>query len=228
MRNCIFLFCIFSASLLASGQRVSDDSISYTPIPLPDELKSGAKKEAGPIVGSRKFVYYLSFNVGSLFGCSDCSEAAGVSSSFSAVNGVTIGKKIRVGIGAGFDSYLNWSAVPVLASASWDLWGNRNSNAFFLQLNYGYSKAWMVGGMQGYGFDRAEGGRMFLPQIGYRLKYHDINLSFMTGLKLQRVASYYKYPTWNWVNGEYRQGTNLSKIEENMSRLMISVAVGWK
>jgi hypothetical protein len=229
MRYFIPLIC-FLVTLpgYVRGQHVDDDSVSYTPIPLPvPESITKKKFLSDSIFTNRKPVYFFSLNVGSLFGCNNCIDAAGVSTTFSAANGVAF-KKLRVGVAGGFDSYLGWNAIPVSAVVSWDLWGNRNRNAFFIQLNYGHSKAWMINALHPYGFDKAKGGRMFSPQVGYRIKYHDINISLLTGIKLQRVFAYYKYPTWNWNGFEYIQGTNFSKVEENISRFMVSVSVGWK
>ena len=68
---------------------------------------------------------------------------------------------------------------------------------------------------------------MFSPQAGYRVKYHDLNLSFAVGVKFQRVFSYYEYSAWTMVNGEYQQGTNNSIVRQDMSRLMITMGVGF-
>src|SRR5688572_14224415 len=99
-------FIFYTGFLVAStfvlqAQHVSDDSVSYTPIPLSEQKNSLRKtKNQDSVIGNERPVYFFSLNVGSLFGCGDCVEAAGVSSTFSAVNGVAI-KKLRAGVGLG-------------------------------------------------------------------------------------------------------------------------------
>jgi hypothetical protein len=226
MRHYSFYIGFILASTFGLQAQNVNDSVSYTPIPLPVGEKAFKEKPGmDSINGSEKPVYFFSLNVGSLFGCGDCVEAAGVSSTFSAVNGVAI-KKLRAGIGLGFDSYYGWNVIPLTGMLSLDLWGTRNTNALFLQLNYGQSKVWAVDAFERYGFERAKGGRMIAPLVGYRIKYHDVNITILAGVKWQRVTSHYSYPSWNWINGEWQQGTNTTQVEENMSRLMISLSVG--
>jgi len=208
------------------AQHVTDDSVQYTPIPITaveekkiDDGDKTSKRE-------RKAPYFLILQSGAMVGCSKCGDATDVSFTTSAVNGVTIAEKFHAGIGVGFDSYLGWQTLPVYASLGYDFFSSKNGNAFFIQLNYGYSKAWRLHSFRGYSFHKAEGGRMFAPQAGYKIKYHDLNLSFTVGVKFQRVFSYYDYPSWAFFNGEYVPSTNNTTIRQDMSRLIIAMAVG--
>ena len=230
-----FFFCL----LLSVGSELcaqnSDADSYYTPIPNPPSLSKRSKIGTKPyrkdtifLNRERKHYYFISLQTASLVGCNSCGKAKDVTTSISLLNGVTLGKKIRTGIGIGFDSYVGWQTLPAVASISWDVLGNKNRNALFIQLNYGFSKAWRQKSDQDYAYKRAEGGRMFSPVMGYRVKYHDLNLALAVGVRKQRVFSFYEYPTWNWVNGEYQPATTKSTIKQDMSRLMISLAVGWR
>ena len=234
---CILSSCILFSSKILTGQDLDfdSDSIYYTPIPKAGGISKkerrvrlrnfhclrGTLKTRGP-------VYFLSLQTGALVGCNSCSNGEGVTTTVSLANGITIGKKARVSVGLGFDSYTGWTTLPAFASLSWDVFGNRDRNALFVQFNYGTSKAWKQKHYLENGFAGAEGRRMLVPQFGYRIKYHNLNVSFVTGVKLQRVLSFYEYPTWHWVDGESRQGTNKSTIRQDMSRLMVTMSVGWK
>lgn len=222
----LFTVAVFLIPDFLQAQHVTDDSVQYTPIPIPVVKEKKAHDSGETSKRDRKVVYFLLLQSGALVGCSQCGDATDVSFTTSAVNGVTIAKKIQAGVGLGFDTYLGWQTLPVYTSLGYDLFGSKNGNAFFIQLNYGYSKAWRLESFRGYSFERAEGGRMFASQAGYRIKYHDLNFSFMAGVKFQRVFSYYAYPTWNLFNGEYQQGTNNTTVKQDMSRLMITMAVG--
>lgn len=226
-----FIIILFSCKTLP-GQDFDGDSVYYTPIPksygLSKKNKTVRHTNFQDTILIRRHVYFLSLQTGALVGCSSCSDGKDVSFTFSFVNGITIGEKIRAGIGLGFDSYVGWQTLPAFTSLSWDVFGNKDRNALFIQFTYGISKGWNQKSYQGYGFERAEGGRMFAPQLGYRMKYRDLNLSLAVGAKLQRVFSFYEYPTGNWVNGENQPGTSKSTIKQDMSRLMITMAVGWR
>jgi hypothetical protein len=219
---------VFLGSDFLHAQNVNDDAAQYTPIPGPlvKEKKSAADEILETSSKDHKFAYFLFLQSGTLVGCSQCENAADVSFTTSVVNGVTIAKKFRVGVGLGFDTYSSWQALPVYASLGYDVFGNKNRNAFFIQMNYGYSKAWFLDSFPGDNLQKADGGRMFSPQIGYRLKYHNLNLSFGTGVKFQRVFSEYDTPIWTWFNGDTRPSTNRSTIRQDMTRIMIVMAVG--
>ena len=230
----VSMFILFSSEIL-KGQDFDADSIYYTPIPKTYGLTGKETRvirrnlqDTRDTILTRGPVYFLSLQTGPLFGCSSCGDGEGVSFTSSFANGITIGKKIRIGAGLGFDSYTGWTTLPAFASLSWDVFGNRNCNAVFVQFNYGTSKAWIQKPYQGQGFKRSEGGRMLAPQLGYRIKYHDLNISLVIGAKLQRVFSFYENPTWHWVDGESRQGTSQSTIQQDMIRFMVTMSVGWK
>jgi len=211
--RCFFIcLSVLLCSDQLSAQAIRGDSVYHTPI-----SKSPGK--------SINYFFYL--QAGLLIGCSSCDDGKDVSSSTALVNGISIKKKLRAGIGLGFDSYVGWITMPTYASLSWDVFGNKNRNAFFVQVNYGVAKAWKQS-YQEYGFDKAEGGRMIYPLAGYRIKYHDLSIFLALGYKMQRVHSYYKYPTWNWVNGEFQQGTSSTTVKQDMNRLMITMALGWR
>jgi hypothetical protein len=215
---------------ILSAQDFDGDSVYYTPIPKPGSAKKKRWHTTSQDTATvnQKFNYFFSTQIGSLIGCTDCANGKDVTSTISVLNGVAVGKKFRAGIGFGFDSYVGWQTLPAFASLSWDIFGSKDRDALFIQLNYGMSKAWRLKSYRGYGFKSDEGGRIISPQLGYRLKYHHLNLSLAAGFKLQRVFSYYEYPTWNWFNNEYQQGTSKSTIKQDMSRFMITMAVGWR
>ena len=223
MRKVLLVGILFlTASRLVFAQHVTDDTAYYTPIPTPSMVSKPSKDT------TKTRFYFFSLQSGYLFGCKGCDGDKAASSTFSVVNGVKVGAKGRVGIGVGYDSYWGYQVLPVYASVSWDLFGNRNKNAFFIQMNYGQSFAWYQKSLHGYGYDQNEGGRMIAPQLGYRIKYHDINIAFLAGLKLQRVFTYFQYPTWYWVGGEYQQGYYSYTVKQDMTRVAITLSIGWR
>ena len=209
-------------------QHVTDDTVFYTPIPKPSLTSKKSKSLFNAADTTETKFYFFSIQSGFLFGCNGCDGDKAPSSSFSAVNGVKIGTKGRIGIGVGYDSYWRFQVLPVFAFVSWDLFGNRNTNAFFIQMNYGESLAWYQKSFQGYGYDETDGGRMISPQLGYRLRYHDINIALLAGVKMQRTFIHYQYPTWSWVSGIYQEGSNSYVVKQDMSRVAITLAVGWR
>ncbi len=213
------------------AQNFDADSVYYTPIPAGVEKQNHRIKAfQDTIKNDKKYSYFFTLQVGSLIGCNDCSEGKEITFASSTIHGITIGKKLRTGLGIGLDSYYAWHTMPIFGSVSWDIFGTKNTSALFVQFNYGWSKPWLNKSRREYGFEDVEGGRMVSTQIGYRLKYHDLRISLSVGTKYQRVFANYEYPTYYYTEeGLMVQGTSSTRtIQESMNRLMFSLTVGWK
>lgn len=176
----------------------------------------------------KKIEYYFQFQSGSLIGCNSCSDGKQISFSGSTTHGIKIGKKLRVGAGVGLDSYFEWNTIPLFGSVSWDLIGKKN--ALYVEMNYGGALAsWRTIDYQEYGFQKTNAGYMYSYGLGYRVKYEKMRISLGVGRKTQLVTSYYEYPTYYWNNNNYVQGDPSRKMIKNeMNRLQIWLAVGWK
>ncbi len=223
----VSLLILLSASIIdARGQTDYDaDSVKYTPIAKP--IYKLKVKHKSP-VDTDKIQYFFNVQFGALVGCNDCGKGKDFTSTAATVHGVSIGKKLRMGLGLGFDSYLNWQTLPLFGQASWDLIGNRNKNALFLQMSYGWAHPWFEKGSQYSYYDidpfqSVEGGRMINPQIGYRLKYYDLRLTFSLGYKYQNIS--YRIPG----NCPYCDLlTTGSDVSREMNRFQMMMSVGWK
>jgi len=228
-------------NLTICAQDFEADSIYYTPIPKVKPDPSGKDEQVrranpfaevpGDSTASNKYIqYFFNVQVGSLIGCSDCISEKEVSFTASTVHGITVGDKFRLGGGLGFDSYMDWQTMPVFASLSWDLLGTRNTNALFLQFNYGFALPWRTEHLLEVGATGVDGGQMVYGMAGMRLKYHDLRISFSIGGKVQAVSSYFETPNFYWdVNGNPIQGTSTkTTIEETMKRLALTMSIGWK
>ena len=207
------------------AQDYSGDSVFYTPI-----SKIKKKSPTSALDQGRWINYFFTLQTGALIGCKDCSQVSDVSFTTSTVHGVTIGRKLRIGAGFGFDSYTDWQTLPIFGAVSWDLIGNKNSNALFVQWNYGGAKAWMNKTAQEYGYKDSSGGRTTSVQLGYRIKYYDLRISFSLGLRSQQVSSYNEYPTfYRGPTGQLVAGTPSSKTNsEELNRLQFSMTLGWR
>ncbi|HMG90337.1 MAG TPA: hypothetical protein VK589_09755 [Chryseolinea sp.] len=236
-------------SITLCAQDFDADSIYYTPIPKVNSVEQSKRgspsveettRPPNPFavglvlddsVTSERFVeYFFNVQVGSLIGCSDCISEKEVSFTASTVHGITVGEKFRVGGGLGFDSYYGWQTVPFFGSISWDLLGTKNTNALFLQCNYGWSSPWRTEKAWEYGMTSVDGGQMFYGMAGVRLKYYDLRLSFTVGGKVQQVSSYFDSPTFYYdVNGNPISGTSSrTTIAETMKRFAMTITIGWK
>src|SRR5260221_4458938 len=234
MKRGIFLLTLFVITnvSLSYAQEYDSDSAYYTPIPKLSSKKN-QKKEAEP--ASKKVEYFFNVQAGTLMDINDCNKGKVFTFSAATVHGITIGRKFRTGLGVGFDSYQNWQTMPVFGMASWDLIGNKNKNALFVQLSYGLAHPWFVrdGAYSNYAsdpFSGVSGGRMINPQIGYRLKYYNLKLSMAIGYKFQQI--FYKRPNYYYINCPacdiYTTTLTSLDITQDMNRVQIIMSVGWK
>jgi hypothetical protein len=222
----IFVGFVLTSQVIRA-QNFDGDSIYYTPIPKNET----DKKVSSESIDDKLFIYFFNLQVGPLIGCNNCGERKEITFTASTIHGITIGKKLRTGLGIGLDSYYSWQTMPLFASASWDLFGTKNTNALFIQFNYGWAKPWLNESAQtSYGYKSVSGGRMINTQLGYRIKYHDLKISFGIGYKFQRASVHFEYPNYYyWFDGSPIQGrSSTMKIQEDMNRLMFSMAIGWK
>lgn len=221
MRIVSCILCIVAS--LAITEAASQQGIPRDSLHIDSETDSKTHKRRG-------IPYFVYFQSGALVGCNDCSEKKEVSFTASVVHGFSLSKKLRVGAGIGFDSYANWQTLPLFGSVSWDLLGNKNTNALFLQFNYGWAHPWLNKTARTYGYKEVNGGKMYALSLGYRIRYHDLRLSFALGLKSQDVSSYYEYPTYyTTITGQVREGmASTQKLEEELKRVQFAMAIGWK
>lgn len=224
---------------VVSAQDFDADSIYYTPIPKVKPTEETAKKRpfvedptlANDSASNTRFVeYFFNVQIGTLIGCSDCISGKEVTLTSSTVHGVTIGKKFRVGGGMGFDSYYDWQTMPIFASASWDIIGTKNTNAFFVQFDYGWSQPWRTEKMFEFGETGVKGGPMAYGMAGLRIKYYDLRISISLGGKYQGVSTYFETPSYYYdQNGNLVPGKpSRTTIEETMRRFAVAITIGWK
>src|SRR5688500_17542250 len=82
-----------------------------------------------------KVRYFYNFLAGGLLG----DEGQGTGFSISTIHGVRK-NRLALGAGVGYDSYYDWRAIPAFGSISYDF-AKVKRNAFYLQVNAGYSYA---------------------------------------------------------------------------------------
>jgi len=225
-RNILFLVLGSVIPLVSLAQHDDLDSVYYTPI---TKSKQKYKVETP---SQKKIEYFFNIQSGMLVGCNDCGKSKDFTFSAATVQGITIGKKIRTGIGLGFDSYQNWQSLPLYGMISWDLIGNKNKNAVFVQMAYGWVHPWFVkdGAYASYvadPFSNVKGGRMINPQIGYRLRYYNLKLSVAIGYKFQRI--FYKRPSYSYCLAcDFGPQQSFDEITQDMNRVQLMMSVGWK
>lgn len=177
----------------------------------------------------KKAEYYFYFQSGMLVGCNECGRGKEITFSSAMVHGIKLDKRLRLGIGVGFDSFYNYSTVPIFGSASWDLFSKKN--AFFLQLNYGTPlKTSRYTPYDEYGYKSSSGGRMVNPAVGYRILYHHASIACMIGYKFQQINSRYEYQNyvWNPITDQYIPEPQVSIEARDLNRFMLSLSIGWK
>jgi len=217
MKKILLVFCVTLTNLCAAQNRAIDSVQSKKHIE--DTL-------------AKRVEYFFNVQAGSLVGCNDCSQGKDVTFSMETVHGITVGKKFRAGLGVGFDSYVNWNTIPFFLTASWDLIGNKNKNALFVQMSYGWAHPWFIkdGYYADYAYDpftNVSGKRLIKPSIGYRIKYHDLKLSVLASYQWQRIHYSEGQYVCAWCEN-YPAPFVTNEITQDMNRVHVMMSVGWK
>lgn len=214
-----------------SAQNFDADSIYYTPISKSSPVaKRQYKVFNDTVYRVRPVVYYFDISIGTVVGCADCPKRPEFTFATSTTHGVTLGRKARAGLGAGFDTYVGWQTMPLFASLSYDLLGTRNTHAVFVQLQYGWALAWY--NVPEFGPPPADtnGGAVFATMLGYRVRYHNLHIAFSAGFRQQTTSITYESENWmrnergEWVLG--RPNRQIINVEFN--RLSANIAFSWR
>jgi hypothetical protein len=134
--------------------------------------------------------------------------------------------RFTMAVGAGFDQYPQWQTLPLFAGVGYDIL-NRRQHAFFLHFNAGFSKAWStLTDDEAQVRHRHEGGYMYHPFLGYRVRQGKITLYFSMGYKFQTVT-YKHIPTWRDEFGIVHEWTGTrTTIERRMERVSVQMGIG--
>lgn len=192
-----------------------------------DTLRSTSIRDS---VQTPKVAYYGYLQTGALVGCKLCSGGQQITFTSAVVQGISIGKRLRLGVGAGFDSYYGWQVVPLFGSFEVDLIRFHPKQAIVFHFQYGGATARLNDEFKRYGYSKVEAGRMVYPQLGYRFQYHDLTLGFIIGYKYQRLESSYEYPVYqpSFMGTSLLMDYNRTVLEQRISRFAATIQIGWK
>ncbi len=216
------LFALITLTTVA--QNFEGDSIYYTP--LGKNIVQKATLEPLLVKNAR---YFFAFQSGALMGGSVIGEKGMTTFSFATTHGVRLGKRFGVGVGAGFDSYFGWKALPLFGSVSFDVLGKKNK--VFVQVNYGGAWVKKAKSPYEYGATTYDGGRMINPSVGYKIVYGDVRLYIQVGYKLQRITMNSEYPSYfsySYSRIAPLPNSSFSKTELSMNRAYFSIGFGWR
>ena len=165
-----------------------------------------------------KIHYYGMFLNGAQIGCTACDLDNKVTVSAYLINGAQLSKRFSSGVGVGFDSYDQWKTMPFFLHLSQKIAGRKNGLS--VQLNGGYSFAWMD--KPGYELPnlKQQGGLMLHYALTYQYELEKKRLLFSVGMKQQAVSYSYRY---EWST-QYNQTSNIL----DLNRFVVQVGFGWK
>ena len=169
------------------------------------------------VVSKKRITYFNNILAGGLFG--ESGKGSGLS--ISTTHGVRL-SRFTIGAGIGFDSYMDWKAVPVFASVSFDF-AKVRQNAFFVQVNAGYADAHRIN-LEEWPAEyeyKESGGEMLSSMLGYRFAAGKFNLYVSAGYKYQQARFSYNSAPWS----SFSQMPKTS-VEENMNRVVIQIGFG--
>jgi hypothetical protein len=163
--------------------------------------------------GAPKVRYANSFSFGTLLG-----KDGDVSTfSFETIHGVRF-KKVFVGLGVGYDTYTEWTVVPMIATVSFDVW-TRRSNAVFIRFSGARVYADdVLRDDSGFVYS-FQNGSMLYPSVGYKLSTNKCNVYFSAGYKMQTI-NYRQGYRWWWGGTE-------TDIKREIQRITLSLGIGF-
>lgn len=144
-------------------------------------------------------------------------QPTGKSVSYTAdlVQGVKL-KRLRIGLGIGFDSFARWQTMPLFGQVSYDVLGKKN--VIYVQGSYGFAYArklkeeWEAPSSD-------TGGAMLKAMLGYRINVENVRLNFAIGYRFQNVNS--SSDIWTFAPGDYTIQTR-----EDINRLVFTMGLG--
>lgn len=164
-----------------------------------------------------KIKYCYSIVSGVMIGSNEDEEEKEFSVSFTTIHGIKFKNGVKVGIGAGMDTYYGLKAFPLLGSVAVDL--ETKKHGLFLQLNSGYSFVRYTREPEIEQIQIGEtGGLMINPMIGYRMVVENMRIYLLAGYKYQEAELQYKYPDW-W-------GVSQSSKQYELNRFVIQLGFG--
>ena len=165
----------------------------------------------------KKIKYFNSFVSGVMIGSSEDEDEKEFSVSFATIHGIKFKNGVKVGIGAGMDTYYGLKVFPLLASVAVDL--ETKKHGLFLQFNSGYSfvRYTREPEIEEIQIDET-GGLMINPMIGYRMVVENMRIYVLAGYKYQKAELQYNYPEW-W-------GVSQSSKQYELNRFVIQLGFG--
>ena len=155
--------------------------------------------------------YFNQVSSGILFG----KKFTGNTVTVSTIHGIRQ-RRFSFGLGLGYETYSERELMPMFVSAAVDLVSS-DAHRFFIEINYGYSKAWHVSLPHDPNTYQERGGRMLHGSLGYRRKIDRVSLYVKAGYKNQVVR--YDQAVW-WAPRQ------VAHIDREMERVSLSIGFG--
>jgi hypothetical protein len=143
---------------------------------------------------------------------------SGTNFSFSTVHGAEFGR-LGVGIGLSYDSYGQWSSVPVLAVFKAEI-GKIKSSSVYLQLAGGYGKLWYKQTDDEYLNYTSKRSNKIEALLGYQIATEKLKVYITGGFRSQQLY-YSQAPRW-WFDSP-----NQSTVTRTINGLVLQLGVGF-
>ena len=167
--------------------------------------------EAQPDSSTLRPGYFLSIHSGALVG----GKGDGTFFTSSLIQGVRF-DRLAVGLGVGYDAYVDWRVIPVFVSLNYDF-GRSGSNSLYVQFNGGVARTWAPFLSDMETVYNEEANININPMVGYRVVADKFNLYISMGYKSQ-VIEY----GWGYAGG------NKTFIRRDIRRAAIQLGFGFR
>lgn len=161
-----------------------------------------------------------------------CASCASESSSIAlptTIHGIQV-KRWRLGAGIGYTSFGPIRAMPYFGSVTYNLYGKKRKNGFFVEYNYGGAHAWLASVLDRNNFLKdVEASGFSQVSLGYALHYEKLRIAAQAGFQTLKTLRRYEYGGGYFYplpTQDFFVPPNEELVEYETNRFFVAISIG--
>ncbi|HZY82384.1 MAG TPA: hypothetical protein VFE50_22820 [Cyclobacteriaceae bacterium] len=183
--------------------------------------------DPGDTLKRKPLRYVFSINSSMSF-CTSCTQEGSLVAMPTTIHGIQY-KNLRLGGGIGYTAFGQIRMMPYFGSLTFNFFGAKVKNGFFVQWDYGTTHAWTSNNLYNNQFLKRVSGANFLQvSTGYAYHYHKLRLAAQVGYQSLKTSTVYEYawiPYYNFIGYVPPPPANVNQ-EVEIRRFFLSLSFG--